>query len=103
MCYINKKQIVMLAFFLGLLFPVFAQQNQMYNDVKPFSGAKEFRKWSIGINAGVLNPSIIFGGSNDFAKPQYTLGYGANYTLPDQPLSRHPGRFPDGEIERQPG
>jgi opacity protein-like surface antigen len=78
MCYINKKQIVMLAFFLGLLFPVFAQQKQVYNDVKPFSGAKEFRKFSIGINAGVLNPSVIFGGSNDFSKPGYTLGYGAN-------------------------
>ena len=26
----------------------------------------------------MLNPSIIFGGSNDFANPKYTLGYGAN-------------------------
>jgi opacity protein-like surface antigen len=78
MCYMNKKQIVMLAFFLGLLFPVFAQQKQVSNDVKPFSGAKEFRKFSIGVNVGLLNPSVIFGGSNDFVKPGYTLGYGAN-------------------------
>ncbi len=85
MCYINKKQIALVAFFLGLLFPVFAQQNTMSttststsSDIKPFSGSKDFRKFSIGINAGLLNPSVIFGGSNDFSKPKYTLGYGAN-------------------------
>ncbi len=78
MSYINSKQITILALFLGLFFPVFAQQKQVYNDIKPFSGSSQFRKFSIGINAGVLNPSVIFGGSNDFAKPQYTLGYGAN-------------------------
>lgn len=44
----------------------------------PFSGTSPFRKFSIGINAGVMNPSVVFGGSNDFANPQYTLGYGAN-------------------------
>ena len=25
-----------------------------------------------------MNPSVVFGGSNDFANPKYTLGYGAN-------------------------
>lgn len=44
----------------------------------PFTGTKEFRKFSIGINAGALRPSIITGGGNDFTKPMYTLGYGAN-------------------------
>lgn len=73
MCNINRKQILILALFLGIFLPAFAQ-----NDVKPFSGASQFRKFSIGINAGVLNPSVIFGGSNDFVKPEYTLGYGAN-------------------------
>src|SRR5665647_1939792 len=44
----------------------------------PFTGTSQFRKFSIGINAGVLRPSIVWGGSNDFTKPQYTFGYGAN-------------------------
>jgi outer membrane protein OmpA-like peptidoglycan-associated protein/opacity protein-like surface antigen len=44
----------------------------------PFTGTKQFRKFSLGINVGVLRPSIITGGSNDFTKPQYNLGYGAN-------------------------
>ncbi|HEY8690733.1 MAG TPA: DUF6089 family protein, partial [Chitinophagaceae bacterium] len=76
MTYINSKQITILALFLGLFFPAFAQNTT--NDVAPFSGSSQFRKFSIGINAGVLNPSVVFGGSNDFAKPGYTLGYGAN-------------------------
>ena len=78
MSYISSKQILILTLFLGLFFPVFAQQKQAYNDVKPFSGASQFRKFSIGVNVGALNPSVIFGGSNDFANPKYTLGYGAN-------------------------
>ena len=46
--------------------------------VKPFTGSKNFRKFSIGINAGVLNPAVAIGGSNDFTNPQTTFGYGAN-------------------------
>jgi opacity protein-like surface antigen len=44
----------------------------------PFTGSKEFKKFSIGVNAGALRPSVITGGGNDFTKPMYTLGYGAN-------------------------
>ncbi|MEO8416771.1 MAG: DUF6089 family protein [Ginsengibacter sp.] len=44
----------------------------------PFTGTSQFRKFSLGINVGALRPSIITGGSNDFTKPQYDLGYGAN-------------------------
>jgi opacity protein-like surface antigen/outer membrane protein OmpA-like peptidoglycan-associated protein len=44
----------------------------------PFTGTSQFRKFSLGINVGALRPSIITGGSNDFTKPQYTLGYGAD-------------------------
>ncbi|MDQ2720968.1 MAG: outer membrane beta-barrel protein [Bacteroidota bacterium] len=78
MSYFNKKQIFALAIFLGLFFPVFAQQTQVNDDIKPFTGSSAFRKFSIGINGGVLNPSVVFGGSNDFSAPQYTLGYGGN-------------------------
>ena len=44
----------------------------------PFTGTKQFRKLSFGVNVGALRPSIIAGGSNDFTKPQYDLGYGAD-------------------------
>jgi len=44
----------------------------------PFTGSSQFRKFSVGINAGTLRPSIVVGGSNDFTKPLYTFGYGAN-------------------------
>ena len=44
----------------------------------PFTGTSQFRKFSIGINAGALRPSIITGGGNDFTKPLYSFGYGAN-------------------------
>ncbi|MDQ6904257.1 MAG: DUF6089 family protein [Bacteroidota bacterium] len=44
----------------------------------PFTGTSQFRKFSVGINAGTLRPSVITGGSNDFTKPIYTFGYGAN-------------------------
>ncbi len=74
----NIKKISIFLLLMSFFLPVFAQTNQGYDEVKPFSGSSPFRKFSIGINAGVLNPSVIFGGSNDFANPKYTLGYGAN-------------------------
>ena len=44
----------------------------------PFSGSSEFRKFSIGINAGGLNSSNFLGGYNDFTHSKVALGYGAN-------------------------
>lgn len=73
-----SKQIAVLTILMCMFLPVFSQKDQMYNDIAPFSGSSAFRKFSIGINAGVLNPSVVFGGSNDFANPGYTFGYGAN-------------------------
>jgi outer membrane protein OmpA-like peptidoglycan-associated protein len=75
----QSKKIIFLALLFGSFFTVSAQTNQeSYQSVKPFSGTSPFRKFSIGVNVGVLNPSLIIGGSNDFLHPQYTLGYGAN-------------------------
>src|SRR4030095_526936 len=42
------------------------------------TGTKQFRKLSIGINAGVLAPVTIFGGKNDFTKWLPTFGYSVN-------------------------
>jgi OOP family OmpA-OmpF porin len=44
----------------------------------PFTGTKQFRKFSVGANVGLLRPSIITGGANDFTNPLYTIGFGLN-------------------------
>jgi OOP family OmpA-OmpF porin len=76
MCNIFKKQSALLAIFMALAISVSAQT---YTDtIKPFSGKKGFRTWSIGINGGVLYPAVAFGGSNNFTNPEITIGYGAN-------------------------
>ena len=73
------KQTAYSLLFLASTVAVFAQtETTTYNSVKPFTGSKEFKKFSVGINAGVTTPSIIFGGSNDFSNPQISIGYGAN-------------------------
>lgn len=75
MCNIFKKHTVLLAIFMALAVSVGAQT---VITPKPFTGNKGFRKWSVGINAGVLYPSLAIGGSNDFTNPRMGLGYGAN-------------------------
>lgn len=76
---IFRKQLVCIILFFALTVSVFAQESApMYNTVKPFSGSSQFRKFSVGINVGVLSPSVVIGGSNDFTNPQLDLGYGAN-------------------------
>lgn len=78
------KQTALSVLIFASAVPVFAQTTTTttttttYNTVKPFSGGKEFRRFSVGLNAGVLSPSVVIGGSNDFSNPQLDLGYGAN-------------------------
>jgi opacity protein-like surface antigen/outer membrane protein OmpA-like peptidoglycan-associated protein len=76
---LHIKKIVLFAFLCGFLFTASAQTPQQdYNNIKPFTGNNAFRKFSIGINVGALNPSVITGGTNNFYNNQTTLGYGAN-------------------------
>ena len=56
------KQTAMSVLFFASAFSVFAQ-NTTYNTVKPFTGSKEFRKFSVGVNVGATSPAVIFGGS----------------------------------------
>src|SRR3982751_6317844 len=73
------KKTAMSVLLCAATFCVFAQSaTTTYNTVKPFTGSKEFRKFSIGVNVGALTPNIVFGGTNDFTKPQIGIGYGAN-------------------------
>src|SRR6185437_8005794 len=78
MLYRNSKKLVMLLTLLGFFLASSAQTKQDYSDIKPFSGANQFRKLSVGVNVGLLNPSLLIGGSNDFLNPQTTFGFGAN-------------------------
>ncbi|MGB4774556.1 MAG: OmpA family protein [Daejeonella sp.] len=49
----------------------------MNSSAKIFGGRAQFRTWSIGLNAGVLSPVVLTGGSNDFTNWDMNLGYGA--------------------------
>jgi opacity protein-like surface antigen/outer membrane protein OmpA-like peptidoglycan-associated protein len=76
---LHIKKIVLLLLCCGFLFSVKAQTDQQdYNNIKPFSGTSAFRKFSIGVNVGALNPSVAIGGTNNFYHHIITLGYGAN-------------------------
>ena len=57
---------------------VYAQDTSLVSSdqLKPFAPASSFRTWSVGINAGVLSPTLPFG-KNDFTTWKPQLGYGA--------------------------
>ena len=75
----NWKQTAFVVLLLAFAISAFAQKTApAYKKVNPFTGSKEFRKFSIGINVGALSPSLIIGGSNDYANPITTFGFGGN-------------------------
>ncbi|MEO8795120.1 MAG: OmpA family protein, partial [Daejeonella sp.] len=49
----------------------------MSSSAKVFGGRAQYRTWSFGLNAGVLAPVSLTGGSNDFTNWDVKLGYGA--------------------------
>ena len=71
-----RKQLAFLILFMALTVSVFAQKSG--NSVKLFTGSKWFKKFSVGINAGVLKSSVLAGGSNDFTENDRRFGYGLN-------------------------
>lgn len=46
------------------------------SSAKVFGGRAQYRTWSLGINAGVLAPAVVTGGSDDFTNWEVNLGYG---------------------------
>jgi OOP family OmpA-OmpF porin len=46
------------------------------SSAKVFGGRGQYRTWSFGVNAGVLSPFVVIGGSNDFTNQDVNLGYG---------------------------
>ncbi|UYQ91332.1 OmpA family protein [Chitinophaga horti] len=82
----KRKFLAMAALCIAALAPVhvFAQDEPMSatdNTVTTtpaglFKGTEGYRKWSIGINAGLLAPVAFTGGHNDFTKWLVSYGYG---------------------------
>ena len=48
------------------------------SSAKVFGGRGQYRTWSIGVNAGVMSPFLVIGGSNDFTNQDVNLGYGVS-------------------------
>jgi OOP family OmpA-OmpF porin len=46
------------------------------SSAKVFGGRAQYRTWSLGINAGVLSPVVVTGGTDDFTNWDVNLGYG---------------------------
>jgi OOP family OmpA-OmpF porin len=46
------------------------------SSAKVFGGRAQYRTWSLGINAGVLAPAVVTGGTDDFTNWEVNLGYG---------------------------
>src|SRR5690606_342610 len=72
-----KKAIVFsLVAALGLTEVSFAQ-SATSSSAEVFGGRSQYRTWNLGINAGLLAPVVVIGGSNDFTNWSTSLGYGA--------------------------
>jgi OOP family OmpA-OmpF porin len=75
----NFKRAALLVTGVLLSGSVFAQTDDLGKSeyVKPFSSNDAYRTWSIGVNAGLLNPYTFFSGHNaDFKNPNSKVGYG---------------------------
>lgn len=69
-----KKSIYLSSLALLAVAPAFAQTTTE-NDVKPFAPESEFRTWSIGVGAGVINQWNVMGFRKHFDNVEQQLGY----------------------------
>lgn len=72
---IKKAAVFSLVAVLGLS-GISNAQDATSSSAKVFGGRAQYRTWNLGINAGVLAPKVIIGGTNDFNKSNLELGYG---------------------------
>lgn len=72
---IKKAAVFSLVAVLGLS-GISNAQDATSSSAKVFGGRAQYRTWNFGINAGVLAPKVVIGGSNDFNKSNLELGYG---------------------------
>ena len=74
MLHFFKKQGISLLILLAFSLPGISQNKD--EAIKPFSGKTPFRKFTVGVNAGMLKSSVAAGGSNDFTKNKINFGFG---------------------------
>lgn len=72
---LKKALVFSLVALLGLG-EVSVAQDATSSSAKVFGGRAQYRTWSLGVNAGVLAPVVMVGGTNDFSNWSPTLGYG---------------------------
>ena len=82
------KRNAITALLIGIGLPALCQQDSTVatattkapvatDNIKPFTGTKGFRTFSIGVNGGLLAPVAGIGGSNDFTRWKTGFAYGA--------------------------
>ena len=79
MNYSTIKKVVACSLVSALAFTANAQDTvttASTSSAKVFGGRAQYRTWSIGVNAGVLSPVVVTGGTNDFSNWDVNLGYG---------------------------
>src|SRR5690606_4219048 len=63
---------------LGSFSVAHAQNQTTIEGTTPFGPETQYRTWSVGVNAGLLNQSNIFGFNRDgFDKLEHNVGYSA--------------------------
>ena len=72
-----KKAFVFSLVAMLALVEVSLAQTATSSSAKIFGGRGQYRTWNIGVNAGVLEPIVKIGGTNDFTNWSPSLGYGA--------------------------
>jgi len=72
---LKKALVFSLVALLGLG-EVSVAQDATSSSSKVFGGRAQYRTWNLGVNAGVLAPVVMVGGTNDFSNWSPTLGYG---------------------------
>lgn len=72
--FITKKNILSALLFLFMGFGTGLQAQE--TTPKIFGGTKQYRTWSIGLNAGALAPKVLTIGHNDYQNAEFNLGYG---------------------------
>src|SRR5690606_24191492 len=78
MNYSTIKKVVACSLVSAVVFTANAQDapSTTSSSAKVFGGRAQYRTWNLGVNAGVLAPVVVTGGSNDFSNWDVNLGYG---------------------------
>ncbi len=76
------KKLNLLLMLMCLFAGVVSAQDTTRTSGRIFKGRAQYRTWSFGLNAGILQPVVLTGGSNDYTNWDVNLGYG--FTLRKQ-------------------